>query len=453
MKNKRNYQQLHQISTATLLEESSHLRLVMQGIIAVGILIIVLIIWAAFSTIQETAVTTGEIMPEGSVQLVQHLEGGIVSRVLVSDGADVKEGQLLVVMNPSMANAELLQLRSREITLIVEEQRLRAFLQHKPANLMQWSGAVINSKYNSVKNHEQIAKLLADEQRYLSSQYESLADQESIIKSELLNRKEKLREVQNQIKIWDKHVGLVKEEFEMYEKLKKDNYVSHRDYLIVVRELNKAKGERESLDSQLQQLTESIRESEYKLNELRSKTNESAQKELGTVLDNLLEIRHKIEKAEDRVARMKVKSPVSGIIKGLRVFAGNVIQPGGLLLEVVPMGGQLLVESKVNSRDVGHIKIGDSVKVKILAYDYARYGSISGKLTKISASTFTTEEGDAYYKATIHLDKQSIGSGANEKRLKPGMTVQADINTGQKTILQYLLKPIHRARDSAFSER
>jgi len=180
---------------------------------------------------------------------------------------------------------------------------------------------------------------------------------------------------------------------------------------------------------------------------------EKALNELGVVTSNLQETRHKIEKLEERLTRMSVKATISGTVKGVRVFAGNVVQPGGLLLEIVPHGQEFLVESRVNPRDIGHIKVGDPVVIKILTYDYARYGSIKGKLTAISASTFDDPDGKPYYKATTSLNQQYLASRKGKKKLKAGMTVEASIVTGEKTLLQYILKPIHTTAGKAFRER
>jgi HlyD family type I secretion membrane fusion protein len=452
-KNQRNYEQLHQISTAALLEESSHLRLVMQGIIVTGFFVVALIVWAAFSSVQETAVTFGEVIPKGKIQVIQHLEGGIVSHVYVNNGDEVKQGQVLLKMDPAAVQAELSQLRANEISLVLDNERLRAFIGNKQAQAAQWSSAVINSKYNTVKNSEEIKSLLSDEQAHLAAQYKTYSDQLQILKSALQKKLELKKELQAQTKVMDRHVSLLTEEFEMYHKLKEKNYVSHRDYLVVVRELNKAKGERTRLDGELAQTEEDLKESEFKIKELYSAAQEKARKELGMVEDRLIELRHRIEKTEDQLQRLTIKAPVHGIVKGIAVFPGNVVQPGGQLLEVVPTGSVMLVESRVKPRDIGFIKVGDMVKVKVLTYDFARYGAIEGKLANISASTYNDEEGKPYYRATISLDKQYLGNDSNKKYVKPGMTVQADVVTGEKTILQYLLKPIHRARDAAFSER
>lgn len=453
MKKDNRYQQLHQISTATVLEESTHVKIIMRGIVILSVLIATLILWSAFTYIQETAVTYGEIMPKGQVTLIQHLEGGIVSRVLVDEGDSVKKGQLLIRLDEKASLAELEQLRSREVTLTIDSERLRALLNNKPADLVEWSKAVINSKYNTIKNHEQVKKLLEDEQAHLESQYRYRDAQKKTLEASISRKQEQLKEARNQLSVWEAHIELLTKEYNMYTQLHDKNLISQKDYLGVLREMNKARGEKEKLNSQIIQLTEAIIEANSKSEEVSSAARENTRKELGKVSDALLEVQHKIEKIEDRLIRANIVSPTDGIVKGLKVAAGNVIQPGAELLEVVPYGQEYVAETRINPRDIGHIKPGDGAKVKILTYDFARYGSIQGKIEKISASTFFTDDGKPYYKATIDLKDQHVYRGGKKYNLKTGMTAQADIITGEKTLLQYILKPIHQSVSSAFTER
>ena len=449
----KSYKQLQEISTAVLLEEAGHLKLILQSVAAVGVLIISLIIWAAFATIKESASTFGVLVPKGQVQIVQHLEGGIVKKVYVSNGDKVDSGQLLVKLDPTAVTAELQTLRGREAALILNSERLNYFINDKPPDVKAWGKSIVSSKYNTIQNPTQIASFLEDEAKLLRSQYQKKKDQVQGLVAAIERRKEKLIEIQKQKEVWQRHIDLLSQEFEMYNKLRKSNLISHKDYLVVLRELNRAKGEMVSLISQIEQTLQTISEAESKLHELSSDINEKALQELGTINDELIEVRHKIEKLSAQLTRQNIRSPVAGLIKGISVFAGNVITPGAKILEVVPFDRELVVESRVNPRDIGHIKVGDPVDVKVLTYDFARYGSIKGILTNISASTFQDEEGKPYYKATVRIERQYLGTARNQKRLLPGMTVEASVQTGQKTLLQYLLKPIHKATGTAFRER
>ena len=452
-KKSKDYRQLQQISTATLLEESGHLKLILKAVATLGVLLVAFIIWAAFTTIQETATTYGEVVPKGRVQVVQHLEGGIVTKVLVDNGEIVKKGALLIQMNSESTKAELAQLRSREIALVIDKERLKAYIGEVAADTVEWSRAVINSKYNTVKRKDQIQQMLNAEKEQLATMNRSRLDQASILKIEVERHKEELKQAMQQRAVWKRHLELLNQEFQMYEKLKGRRLIAHRDYLVVLRELNKANGEYVRLGSEINKTRQAIMEAKSKLKGLESSLNEKATEELGTIRSALQETRHKIQKLEERLARADVRAPIGGIVKGVRVFAGNVVPPGGLLLEIVPHNQEFVVESRINPRDIGHIKIGDPVVVKVLTYDYARYGSIKGKLIDISASTFQDEEQKPYYKATTQLETQYLDSRKGRRQLKAGMTVEANIVTGKKTLLQYILKPIHTTAGKAFKER
>ncbi len=453
MKKLKRYKQLKNISDATLLEEASHLRLIFKGIIAVSFIVVLLVVWASLTEIKETSVAYGELVPKGHVQKVQHLEGGIISKVFVHNGEEVKVGDLLIAFNTASALTELNQLRSREVSLTLNSERLSAFVKGTSANLSQWGNKVIRSKYNPVKYKTQINKLLQDQKSLLESQYKTVRDQEGSLRNMIAQREEKLKELHQQRKVMSEHIKLLREEFNMYKQLRKNKFVSHKDYLTLLRAVNKAEGDRARNKSEIEQTEELLSEANNKLNELFSTSKENALKELAQINSELLEVRHKIDKVDERISRSKVKATIAGTIKGLKHYAGNVVQPGSFLLDIVPINNILLAEGKIEPRDIGHIKVGDAVTVKIMTYDFSRYGSIDGKLTKISASTFVDQKERPYYKATIELKKQFIGTKKKRKKLKPGMTVEANIITGEKSLLQYLLKPIHRSTSDAFHER
>lgn len=156
----------------------------------------------------------------------------------------------------------------------------------------------------------------------------------------------------------------------------------------------------------------------------------------------------------DRVNRLTIRSPVKGIVKGLQLnTVGGVVEPGKTLLEVVPLSATLIVEAQVSPKDVGHIKIGQPIRVKVSSYDFSRYGTVYGTLDYVSATTFLNEKREPYYKVRIGLAKTYVGNNPTQNLILPGMTVAGDIITGEKSILSYLFKPIHLSLKTAFSER
>ena len=154
------------------------------------------------------------------------------------------------------------------------------------------------------------------------------------------------------------------------------------------------------------------------------------------------------------MARTDVRAPVRGIVKGLQVHSvGAVVSPGGVISEIVPIDEELVVESRISPMDIGHIKAGQEAKVTMTTYDFARFGSIKGTVKDISATTFLAEDGTVYYKAIVKLDKKFVGDDPNRNPILPGMITEAAINTGQKTLMNYMLRPVYVALNRAFGER
>ena len=168
----------------------------------------------------------------------------------------------------------------------------------------------------------------------------------------------------------------------------------------------------------------------------------------------LAQVEQALANLTDRVERLDVRSPVRGIVTSLRTLTiSSVIQPGEVLMEIVPIGDELVVEAKVSPNDIGHVEPGQSADVRVSSYDFSRFGAVSGTVRQISATTFVDEQLMPYYRAVIALDQDFVGDVDGVNPIIPGMTVQADIKTGSKSILDYLLRPVYRGLNSSFRER
>ena len=219
------------------------------------------------------------------------------------------------------------------------------------------------------------------------------------------------------------------------------------------RDLNQINGQIGEITNQQNRAYDAIREAQNRLHSLGADLRSDAMKTLGTVEAELGEVNKSISKVESAALRTTITAPVRGIVKGLNIHTlGAVMEPGKTVMEIVPVEKSLEVEAMVSPSDVGHLKEGQPVKIKVSAYDFSRYGNVNGKLKNISASTFQTEKNESFYKARVTLDQNYVGTDSRRNLILPGMTVQASIVTGEKTILQYLLKPLHVAADNAFHE-
>ena len=220
------------------------------------------------------------------------------------------------------------------------------------------------------------------------------------------------------------------------------------------RKLNLMRGELKHALSEKNVAESALKEAHSQLASIESDERKDALKQLTIIESQQAELSKTLHRLRNTMEKLEVRSPVHGLVKGITVTTvGGIITPGQTLLQIVPLDEALLVETQISTRDVGHLRPNQNVVVKVASYDYSRYGTISGKLSVISPSTYSSKEGQSYYKGWIKLSKNYVGDREGHNLILPGMTVQADIITGEKTILQYLLKPIYTVAQGAFHER
>lgn len=438
---------------STILEETSRLPLLLSIITINVSVVIAFILWASFTKIDEAAVTYGQIVPISNIGTVQHLEGGIISKILVENLDEVKAGQKLLIMDPTKALSELEVMQSREVSLALDIERLKSYVMGKEPNIDEWGDVIVKSRFNNINDKKDIETTLNEELKFFNIQQKTLVDQVAVLKAGIEKKKEELEQVKKQQASIKRNTELLIREKEMYDSFGQHGPVPQRDYLEVQREINKSQGDLERLLSQEQQFGESLLEAKNKLNELRSNTYKDAMTEIDTKRAELDQVRFSIEKLQDQVHRLHVTAPIDGKIQGMKLNVGSVVQPGEVIMSVVPAHVKLLVKTRIKPRDVGHIKIGDPVKVKVNSYDYARYGSVGGTLVGVSPTTFLDDTSNPYYEGTISLDQEYIEFRDYRLPLLAGMTVQADIITDEKSLISYLLKPIHVLATTSFQER
>lgn len=396
-------------------------------------------IWASTQPVAETAVTSGQVVPVDPVLKVQHFEGGIVRDVLISEGDPVSMGQVLLRLDPAAFEAEQGQLLTRRAFLEFQVGRLRAFAAGDDVDLSSISGG-------------SFAAIGEDQQAILTAQIRSLKDRRAVLQSRLEQRKSEEEGLVRQLEAGAREVSALSQERDVYRRLFQQGIGSRISMLRAERELAGRQAERSRIEGQLESVRGSIAEVTQQLAELESSGHEETMNRIGAVAAELAEVEEALGRARDKVNRLTVAAPADGIVKGLVVkHGGEVVTPGQLLMEIVPGSGEMVVESRIATKDVGAVEVGQTVRIKVTAFDYARYGSIDGTLELISATTFFDEQGQPYYKARIRLSRNWIGNVHN--RLLPGMIVQADVLTGEKTLIEYLLKPIYVAATQAFTER
>lgn len=436
------------LSHAAMFDEVASLPLFRQVILIIVVALLVLVIWAGFARVDETARAFGHIVPQGNVRVVQHLDGGIVSEVLVKNGDKVEQDKtVLLRLDPVNELAELEQIEQRQLALQLDAERLRAFVAERDERLSTIKPVLTGHRDIPEAEHQRV---LSDERLLFKLQNDARKDQRDVINAQVAQRQEQAQQLLAQKKNMQTHLDLLIKEKNMYQGI--DTF-SKRDFLEITRQLNKANGDYLTLLSKIRKNQQALFEAKNRLSELNSTLKRSAFQQLDSINSELIELQQTLKRLRTRYQRRTVIAHVSGVVNDLRVAPGSVVAAGGELLEIVPTDRRLVVEAEINPRDIGHIRPGDHVTVKVQTYEFARYGSIPGILASISPNVLTDDNNRHYYRAIIELKKNYVGDNPAYYQVLPGMAVEANITTDSKTILQYLLRPIHGSLSRAFHER
>ncbi|MFT5489505.1 MAG: adhesin transport system membrane fusion protein [Paracoccaceae bacterium] len=432
--------QMRHLSQSAILEEVGPPHLVRVILFLLSLSVFGFIGWAAVTELEETTKASGEVVPAGSVLSVQHLEGGIIEKIFVRDGDIVNAGDTLVRLNPTSAKAQLEETEARSISLELRLERLLAFADGRAPDFS--------------KAPPRFSGLVAGERGILRQQIDALKQEASVLEAQGRQRESELGVLDIQVRKLTDRVRILGTQRAMRERLADKGLVSKLVYLQTLEQYQTAVGELAEIRGKIRSAGNAIEEAGSKMAQLHSQRRNEALEESGRVAADLASVRETSRRLSDRVTRLDIVAPVHGIVKGLATnTVGGVIPPGGLVSEIVPMDKELVVEARISPVDIGHITLGHKASVKVTTFDFARFGAIEGIVTKISASTFKDRENEVYYKAEIKLKDAYVGDESTKNRILPGMVTEIDINTGQRTVLRYLLRPVFQSLDVALSER
>jgi adhesin transport system membrane fusion protein len=387
------------------------------------------IVVAALIPIQDYVVASGEIEPAGDIQKVQHLEGGIIREQLVAEGERVSKGQILLKLDPGEIGSQEQQTATRITNLTLEQRELRKALGERALNASKRTPTTPSPDVMRAFQDVQVQKS-AEIQRQIRLAHQRIATMQA-------KRLEYLDEV-----------ALLKQQTRAYESLDRSGAIPHTDVLEAERRIA-------STETQLAELDGNIREATIALAEIRAKLKMDTYEQLAKVTGEKAELQSVLGRQLGELDRLQVRSPVNGIVKTYTVKTlGGVIAPGSVVAEIVPVGERLEAFTRVKPKDIGNVRLGQRVELKVQAYDYSRYGSIAGRVNSISAGTFQDEKtGEPFYKVRISLDQDFAGKVKGRNLLVPGMTLTADILTDRTNLLMYLLSPVRKGLGSALHEQ
>lgn len=399
------------------------------------------LLWGHFAVLEEVTTGEGKAIPSSKIQVIQNLEGGIVSEIFVREGQMVQKGDVLLRLDDTRFLSNQGESEADRLALIARVERLTAEAEGRPIAMPE---EVTQSG----------AQLGEDELALYRSRQQRLQSEQRTLGQQLQQKIQELAEFRSKQQQYRSGLGLIQQEINMSAPLVGTGAISEVEILRLRRSAVEVRG---SLDA----TTLAIPRAESAISEIKSRIEESelafrsdAFKELNEVRTELKKITSTSLAIQDRVSRTTVVSPVHGIIKQLKINTiGGVVQPGSDLLEIVPLEDSLLIEAKVRPQDVAFLHPGQKAMVKFSAYDYTIYGGLKAQLELISADTIVDEDGHSFYLIQVRTDRSHLGSDAQPLLIIPGMIATVDIITGEKSVLDYLLKPVLKARAEALRER
>ncbi|NSL56680.1 HlyD family type I secretion periplasmic adaptor subunit [Uliginosibacterium aquaticum] len=409
------------------------------AVLASALALLLLVVWAALAELDEVTKGEGKVIPSRQVQVIQSLDGGLVSEILVREGQLVKKGQLLLKIDPTRFVSNLKENRSEYLSLLAKAERLQAIAETRPF----------------VPPPEVVTEapeIVAQEQALFEAVRSELLNSIGIAQQQLTQRGQELKEIRARRESAEQGYELTRQELEKTRPLARTGAVSDVELLRLERDVSRYRGERDMANAQIPRIESAIAEAQRKIQEVNLGIRNKARTELSEVSSRLGRLSEGSVALEDRVKQSEIRSPVNGTVKQLLVnTVGGVVQPGRDIIGIVPSDDALLLEAKVLPRDIAFLRPGQKALVKFTAYDFAIYGGLEAKLEHIGADSITDDKGNSYYIVRVRTDKSVIG--AENLPIIPGMIAEVDILTGKKTILAYLMKPVLRAQANALRER
>ncbi|KGF69503.1 secretion protein HylD [Hoeflea sp. BAL378] len=403
------------------------------------------LVWAAWAKVDEIARGDGKVIPLSKTQIVQSSEAGVVQDIAVTIGQVVKKGELLIRLDSS-----------GNLTSLEESSARYDALQARVARLELEIGGLFDTDFVCPERTRKVSQgICANEASLLAARRENYSNKLQVLEARRQQRLDEIGEARSSIEQTGLVIEAMLREREKIAPLVERKLHPEIDLLRLDREIAQQSGQRESVSQSLKRLESALNEADLQIRELDSQFKQEARRELGDTLAEVNVLQATLAGAEDRVRRTDIVSPVDGIVNTMEVNTiGAFLQPGSVVAGVVPITDRLLVEARISPRDVAFVQPGQKALVKLTAYDFSIYGGLDGQVSNVSADSIVNPEtGETYYQVLVQTGDSELGKGKTTHAIRPGMIASVEILTGEKTVLDYLMKPISKARYEALTER
>jgi adhesin transport system membrane fusion protein len=409
---------------------------------AITALLVIFILWANFTKLDEIARGDGKVIPSSQVQVIQNLEGGIIDEFLVREGDTVNEGQVILRMRNIQAKADFSATNQKYMGLLATTIRLQAEADGK--DTVEFPKEVREAAPDSVRAEDDAFQ--ANKRQY--------AGQLDVLKQQLVQRQGEAEELNRRISDSSSVLKLAQDERAMVAPMVERGAANKMELLQLDRQIATQRTELNSLRTALPRTNAGISEAKSRIEELLSGFKATAQKELAEKTIELNTIKETLGAYQDKSERTEIKSPVHGKVQDVKITTvGGVVKPGDPIMDIVPLEDQLVVEGRIKPSDIAFIYPGQKAVVRISAFDFSVYGALEGEVVDISPDSITNEKGESFYRVRVRTKETKLKKGTKEYDIIPGMQATVDVITGKKTVMAYLMKPFIKASQTALRER
>ncbi|CEG20836.1 HlyD family type I secretion periplasmic adaptor subunit [Anaplasma phagocytophilum] len=418
--------------------------------------------WAALAPLDGAVIAPGEVVSSLNRQIVQHLEGGIVKKILVTEGETVEKEQPLVYLNSTAAQANLGIIKEKLLVLLATEARLNAIKSH--ATTVEFPDEIFK-----LSSEDVVSKVLENQKELFFSQNNSITGQIQILRQRIKQLHQELAGLASQLEAEEKQYHLIDEELETKKSLLDAGYIS-KPYLLNLERLHaNAEGKLGHIRATIASTEQKIGENRLEIINITNTVMDRANAELKETASTITDLRERLRAAEDVLERTVIRSPQHGIVTGLKYHTeGGVIPPGGVVMEVVPIDDDFIIDAKISIRNIEEILSAQTVeenlvtsgeyrglkaKVRLSAFNIRKFGLVNGIVTQVSADALADPHGMRYYSLRVVIPKSSHSGRFKNLKLYHGMPAEVFVVTRSRTLLEYLLTPITSTFEKAFKER
>lgn len=397
-------------------------------------------VWASLTQLTEVTLAPGEIVPSGQIKVVQHLNGGTISEVLIEERMLVKKGDILIKLDDARALSDLRQIEGRLASLKLRAERQESFIMDREPDFSTFEKAyptMVAVQQQQLNNQMRVRELTLD-----------------VLNRQIQQKASRLEQLNKSLEAAAKHRELTEQMLTMRQGMAEKQLVTRITLLETERAAVTARGEEDRILKEVNLIEQELAESQSRFYENQNQILQEPLEQLGQLEAQIAETEEELSKVNSQLDELWVRAPASGLVFNLSINnQKQVVQPGAVLMQIVPDDVELQAEVRISPDDIGYLKPGQKVNLKVSSYDFTRYGYAKGTLSRVSAFSSLDESENPYFKALVTLDKSYLGNQENQFPLMPGMVVSADILTGNKTLLAYLVDPITKGLSNSFKER